>query len=98
MKKLFILLLLTSVLCTGCFSPCENCEELELKVFSLEEDLFELQMKSEDDYLDNYGNLEEISYYFSWAETYLDGQFEDVDVNEALKAVREGQRYLGSLM
>lgn len=98
MKKLFVLLAIIAVLCTGCFSPCENCKELRYELSNAEDRISELYMQLEDSELESYGSLEEISYYFSWAEEYLSGQFEDVDVDEALKAVREGQRYLGSLM
>ena len=97
MKKLFVLLAIIAVICTGCFSPCENCKELRRELSSAEDTISELRMRIEDNELDSYGDIEDIIYYFGWAEEYLSGQFEDVDVDEALKAVREGMNYCRKL-
>ena len=98
MKKLFVLLAIIAVLCTGCFSPCENCKELRYELSSAEDRISELYMQLEDAELEAYGNIEEISNYLLWAEEYLSGQFLDVEPDEALRIIREAQDYIGDCM
>lgn len=98
MKKLLILLLLISVLCTGCFFPCENCEELRSEVYHLEEENHDLRMYLEDNQVIPHGVLDEIYWHLYGAEEYLSGQYLDVDPDEALRIIREAQVYIGDYM
>lgn len=98
MKKLFVLLSIIAVLCTGCFYRCENCEELEYELSRAEDRISELYMQLEDAELEAYGNIEEIANYLLWAEEYLSGQFLDVEPDEALRIIREAQDYIGDYM
>ena len=98
MKKLLVLLAIIAVLCTGCFYSCENCEKLKSEVYHLEEENHDLRMYLEDNQIIPCGVLEEINWYLYGAEEYLNGQFLDVEPDEALRIIREAQDYIGDYM
>lgn len=91
MKKLFVLLLLSVFICTGFIFSCDNCEDLEDKIYDLESELEDLE-------LEYYGYLEEALYYFSCAEENLSGQFSEPDIEAALEAVEDGINYINRVM
>lgn len=94
MKKLFVLLILAVFFCTGFIFSCDKCEELESEIYHLEEENHELRMLIEDSQQIPHGVLEEIYWYLYGAEEYLNGQFLDVEPDEALRIIREAQDYL----
>jgi hypothetical protein len=97
MKRLIALALLAVFLCTGFLFACDNCEELEWELNEAEERISELESDLEDLELEYASALDDAMYYFSWAEEYLSGQFEDVDVDEALDAVQQGMNYISRI-